>query len=275
MEHDFAALRREYADRGLAEQDVAADPLEQFHRWLADAVAAGLPEPNAMVLATVDPDGQPSARTVLLKGVDARGFVWFTNYRSRKGRDLEGNPRAALLFAWVGIERQVGVTGTVERVGPGGVGVVLRAAAARRPAGRLGQRAVRGDPVAGLAGGAGRRRGGAVPGGQSGADAAALGRAAAGAGVAGVLAGADQPAARPAAVPPGPGLGLGVDARPALTLRSGPGQQRPAGPAMGQESRRTNPAPAGRVTAWYWPTALRPVAPEPAASGQPPRSSDH
>ncbi len=118
MEHDFAALRREYADRGLAEQDVATDPVEQFHRWLADAVAAGIPEPNAMVLATVDPDGQPTARTVLLKGVDARGFVWFTSYRSRKGRDLEANPRAALLFAWVGIERQVGVTGTVERVGP-------------------------------------------------------------------------------------------------------------------------------------------------------------
>ena len=118
MEPDFAALRREYADRGLSEQDVAADPVEQFHRWLADAVAAGLPEPNAMVLATADADGQPSARTVLLKGVDARGFVWFTNYRSRKGRDLAANPRAALLFAWVGIERQVGVTGPVERVDP-------------------------------------------------------------------------------------------------------------------------------------------------------------
>lgn len=118
MEPDFAALRREYADRGLSEQDVAADPVEQFHRWLADAVAAGLPEPNAMVLATADADGQPSARTVLLKGVDARGFVWFTNYRSRKGRDLAANPRAALLFAWVGIERQVGVTGAVERVSP-------------------------------------------------------------------------------------------------------------------------------------------------------------
>jgi pyridoxamine 5'-phosphate oxidase len=118
MEPDFADLRREYADQGLSEQDVAADPVEQFHRWLADAVAAGLPEPNAMVLATADADGQPSARTVLLKGVDARGFVWFTNYRSRKGRDLAANPRAALLFAWVGIERQVGVTGRVERVDP-------------------------------------------------------------------------------------------------------------------------------------------------------------
>lgn len=118
MQHDFAGLRREYADRGLAEDDVAADPVEQFHRWLADAVAAGIPEPNAMVLATAGADGQPSARTVLLKGVDERGFVWFTNYRSRKGRELEANPRAALLFSWVAVHRQVAVTGTVQRVSP-------------------------------------------------------------------------------------------------------------------------------------------------------------
>ena len=113
---DVAALRRSYTRSGLAEGDLAPDPFTQFARWLADAVAAGLPEPNAMVLATASPDGQPSARTVLLKAYDPRGFVLFTNLRSRKGREAEANPRASLVFPWFPLERQVVVVGSVQRV---------------------------------------------------------------------------------------------------------------------------------------------------------------
>lgn len=113
-----AELRREYALSELGEQDVDPDPIRQFERWLADAVAAHVPEPNAMTLATATPDGVPSARVVLLKGIDARGFVFFTDYRSRKGQELDANPRAALCFLWKEIERQLRVTGTVERVEP-------------------------------------------------------------------------------------------------------------------------------------------------------------
>lgn len=109
-------LRREYGPAGLAETDVDPDPIAQFRSWLAAAVAAGLREPNAMTLATADADGAPSARTVLLKGVDERGFTFFTNRRSRKGRELAANPRAALVFAWLPLERQVCVSGTVAPV---------------------------------------------------------------------------------------------------------------------------------------------------------------
>lgn len=110
---DLAALRRAYARSGLAEADAARDPLEQFTRWLDDAVAAGLPEPNAMVLATATADGVPSARSVLLKGYDDRGFRFFTNTGSQKAMDLAANPRAALVFPWHALERQVRVTGAV------------------------------------------------------------------------------------------------------------------------------------------------------------------
>lgn len=113
---DVAALRREYTLTGLAENDLAPTWHDQFQRWLADAVAAGLTEPNAVVLATATPDGAPSARTVLLKAVDARGLVLFTNLTSRKGRELAANPRAALVVPWVPLERQVVVTGAVEQV---------------------------------------------------------------------------------------------------------------------------------------------------------------
>lgn len=109
---DLAALRRDYSSAGLAESDLASDPFTQFGRWLADAVAARLPEPNAMVVATADPDGQPSARTVLLKFYDASGFVFFTNHTSRKGRELAANPRASLVFPWHALGRQVVVVGT-------------------------------------------------------------------------------------------------------------------------------------------------------------------
>jgi pyridoxamine 5'-phosphate oxidase len=113
---DLAALRRDYSSAGLAESDLASDPFTQFGRWLADAVAARLPEPNAMVVATADQDGQPSARTVLLKFYDAAGFVFFTNYTSRKGRELAANPRASLVFPWHALSRQVVVVGTTSLV---------------------------------------------------------------------------------------------------------------------------------------------------------------
>jgi pyridoxamine 5'-phosphate oxidase len=94
----------------------ATDPIDQFQRWLADASASGVEEPTAMTLATTGADGAPAARMVLLKGVDDRGFTFFTNYDSGKGRDLAANPRAALVFHWQGLGRQVRVTGAVERV---------------------------------------------------------------------------------------------------------------------------------------------------------------
>jgi pyridoxamine 5'-phosphate oxidase len=113
---DLAAMRAAYARTGLDEASILPDPLEQFARWMQDAINAGLPEPNAMVLATATRDGVPSARTVLLKGVDERGFTFFTNTGSRKGAELAANPRAALVFPWHALERQVRVSGPVSVV---------------------------------------------------------------------------------------------------------------------------------------------------------------
>jgi pyridoxamine 5'-phosphate oxidase len=113
---DLADLRRAYASHGLAEADLAPDPFAQLGRWLADAVAAGVPEPNAMVLATAAADGQPSARTVLLKGYDSRGLVLYTNLGSRKAQEAATNAKASLVFPWHAIERQVVVVGGVEPV---------------------------------------------------------------------------------------------------------------------------------------------------------------
>ena len=112
----IAHLRREYARARLDERDVDPDPLVQFHKWFDDARRAELPEPNAMTLATATPAGVPSARMVLLKAADERGFTFFTDYRSRKGQELEANPHAALVFFWGELERQVRITGTVSRV---------------------------------------------------------------------------------------------------------------------------------------------------------------
>lgn len=109
-------LRVNYRKGALDEHDAAADAVEQFGRWFADAQKAELPEPNAMTLATATPDGVPSARVVLLKRFDEGGFMFFTNYESRKGRELKSNPRAALVFFWEPLERQVRIEGTVERV---------------------------------------------------------------------------------------------------------------------------------------------------------------
>ncbi|WP_165243812.1 pyridoxamine 5'-phosphate oxidase [Paludisphaera soli] len=112
----LSELRQEYARHRLDEQDLDPDPLRQFERWFAEALASGVVEPNAATLATATPDGRPSARIVLLKGCDARGLTFFTNYESRKGRELAANPRATMLFFWKELERQVAVEGAVERV---------------------------------------------------------------------------------------------------------------------------------------------------------------
>ncbi|HXG46024.1 MAG TPA: pyridoxamine 5'-phosphate oxidase [Methylomirabilota bacterium] len=109
----IADLRREYSLGGLSEADLDPDPIRQFRKWFEEATAAGLIEPNAMVLATVGTGGQPSTRTVLLKAVDERGFGFFTNYESRKGRELAQNPGAAVTFPWLALERQVNVVGRV------------------------------------------------------------------------------------------------------------------------------------------------------------------
>lgn len=113
---DLAALRRDYALSSLTETNVDADPIRQFERWFADAVSASVLEPNAMTLATASRDGVPSARIVLLKGVDTSGFVFYTDYRSRKAAELTENPLAALTFLWKEIERQVRISGAVSRV---------------------------------------------------------------------------------------------------------------------------------------------------------------
>jgi len=113
---DLAALRKSYERAELDESSAHSDPLQQFALWLQQALDAHLPEPNAMTLATVAANGRPSTRIVLIKGLDARGIVWYTNYDSRKGRELESNPYAALQFHWVELERVVRIEGRVEKV---------------------------------------------------------------------------------------------------------------------------------------------------------------
>jgi pyridoxamine 5'-phosphate oxidase len=113
---NLADIRTDYRKGHLRRADLLPDPIAQFERWLTEAVEARVVEPTAMSLATAGTDGQPLLRTVLLKGVDARGFVFFTNLESRKARHLAENPRAALLFPWLKLERQVAVTGPVEKL---------------------------------------------------------------------------------------------------------------------------------------------------------------
>jgi pyridoxamine 5'-phosphate oxidase len=112
----IADLRKSYERGELDESASHADPLQQFELWMRQALSAELPEPNAMTVATVGADGRPSTRVVLIKGYDARGIVWFTNYDSRKGRELAGHPFAALQFHWVELERVVRIEGRVEKV---------------------------------------------------------------------------------------------------------------------------------------------------------------
>lgn len=113
---DIAQLRKSYERAALDESASHEDPLKQFEQWLGEAIDARLPEPNAMTLATVGADGRPSTRIVLIKGCDERGIAWYTNYDSRKGRELAHNPHAALQFHWVELERVVRIEGTVSRV---------------------------------------------------------------------------------------------------------------------------------------------------------------
>jgi pyridoxamine 5'-phosphate oxidase len=115
MDMSLAHLRKDYTLHGLSETDVDADPLKQFQVWFNDALTANVIEPNAMVLATATKDGKPSARTVLLKGFDERGFVFYTNYESRKGQELAENPWAAVVFLWKEIQRQVRIEGHIEK----------------------------------------------------------------------------------------------------------------------------------------------------------------
>ncbi|MES2840501.1 MAG: pyridoxamine 5'-phosphate oxidase [Pseudomonadota bacterium] len=114
---NIADLRKSYEKAELSESASNADPLQQFSKWLHEAISSEVPEPNAMTLATVGSDLRPSTRVVLIKGYDERGIVWYTNYQSRKGRELAGNPFAALQFHWVELERVVRIEGVVEKVG--------------------------------------------------------------------------------------------------------------------------------------------------------------
>ena len=116
--NDIANLRKSYERAELSEDASHTDPLLQFRQWLDEAIQGKLPEPNAMTLATVGSDLRPSTRVVLIKGLDARGIVWYTNYDSRKGQELAGNPYAALQFHWVELERLVRIEGLVEKVDP-------------------------------------------------------------------------------------------------------------------------------------------------------------
>ena len=116
MSTNIAALRQNYALRTLAESDVSPDPFSQFAQWFDEAVNSQLLEPNAFTLATANSAGRPSARTVLLKGFDIQGFVFFTNYESRKGEELAANPYAAMLFTWLDLQRQIRIEGHIRKI---------------------------------------------------------------------------------------------------------------------------------------------------------------
>src|SRR6185503_3993495 len=116
MQIDIAGIRKTYSQKTLSEEDIDKDPLKQFNKWWQEALASSIDEVNAMTLATASADGIPSARVVLLKGVSQEGFVFFTNYDSYKGKQLMENPKACLVFFWKELERQVRITGLVEKV---------------------------------------------------------------------------------------------------------------------------------------------------------------
>ena len=129
----IADIRKDYKLQTLSEADVAADPFLQFDKWWDDAVKSEIEEVNAMTLATANKEGKPSARIVLLKGYDKNGFVFFTNYQSHKGQDLAENPNACLVFFWAALERQVRITGAVEKITAAESDVYFKS----RPAGSL------------------------------------------------------------------------------------------------------------------------------------------
>ena len=137
VDPEIADLRKSYTRAALDDGDVDADPVAQFRRWFREALDAKAVEPNAMTLATVAPDGTPDARIVLLKGADARGFVFYTDYRGQKAQELEASPRAALVFWWAEVERQVRVVGSGRAHVARGECRVLRDPAARQPDGRM------------------------------------------------------------------------------------------------------------------------------------------
>jgi pyridoxamine 5'-phosphate oxidase len=116
MYYNIADLRQEYSHKQLLENEIDKDPVKQFNLWWKDAIDAKVPEPNAMVLATASADGVPSARVILLKGISSKGFIFYTNYNSFKGRQLQENPKACLVFHWKELERQVRITGVVEKI---------------------------------------------------------------------------------------------------------------------------------------------------------------
>lgn len=118
MLSDIQGLRKEYRQASLNETDLHADPFVQFKFWFEQALSAQLPEPNAMILSTASASGVPSSRTVLLKELDALGFVFFSNYASRKGREIEANPQVSLLFYWAELERQIRIEGPIEKIAP-------------------------------------------------------------------------------------------------------------------------------------------------------------
>lgn len=113
---EIAALRRNYSQQSLSKATMYPDPVAQFERWFNEAIRSEIPEPNAMTLASASRDGKPSARIVLLKGFDQDGFIFYTNYNSRKGHELDENPHAAMLFCWLELERQIRIEGKVERI---------------------------------------------------------------------------------------------------------------------------------------------------------------
>lgn len=115
---NFDTVRKEYVTQGLNESDLDPNPFTQFQRWYEEAVAANVIEPNAMTLATATRDGLPSARTILLKGFDERGFIFYTNYESQKGKELDENPNAAVVFYWATFERQIRVAGAIHKISP-------------------------------------------------------------------------------------------------------------------------------------------------------------
>ena len=245
-------MRRDYAGAPLRRADLAATWLEQLERWIDEAVQAELPEPNAMVLATADVDGIPSVRTVLLKGLDEHGLTFFTNLRSRKGQELAANARAAVVFPWIALHRQVIVDGAVEALDAVGLRRVLRA---RARAGRRWRAAAsdQSQPVESRDDleAAYQAVEDAPPG--RGAAPRALGRPAPAPGRGRVLAGTPGPPARPAPLPPHGGR---VDRGAAGPLRRPSGRRPPArGPSspLRMASSSRSPLPGGVVASCVLP----------------------
>ena len=194
----LARMRRNYPTERLLESAVPTEPFAQFRSWLSAAVAVGLPEPNAMVLATATADGRPSVRHVLLKELDDSGFVFFTNLRSRKAVEIAANPAVSLCFPWFAMARQVVASGTAAQVSSSRDGGVLGHPPARVPTRRMGQRPVIGDRLA--SGARSGCRGCRREISRDGAGAAVLGRIPGDAARRGVLAGRAGASARPASI---------------------------------------------------------------------------